>query len=131
QELYRVALEQFKKRQQQKQLFYAQLITVSSHHPYQIAEQFQKHTLPESLIGTQLGNYLQTIHYVDEQLSILIEQLKQEKLWDSSMLVLYGDHFGLQPKDNDDKWVGEQLGIQYDELISRFNIPFIIHIPDL
>src|SRR5690606_33822570 len=33
QELYRVALEQFKKRQQQKQLFYAQLITVSSHHP--------------------------------------------------------------------------------------------------
>src|SRR5690606_35813216 len=107
------------------------LITVSSHHPYQIAEQFQKLTLPESLIGTQLGNYLQTIHYVDEQLGILIEQLKQEKLWDSSMLVLYGDHFGLQPKDNDAKWVGEQLGIQYDELISRFNIPFIIHIPDL
>lgn len=129
-ELYRVALEQFKK-QQQGQPFYAQLVTVSSHHPFRIAEQFQKLILPENLIGTQLGDYLQAIHYADEQIGIFIDGLKEANLWDTSMLVLYGDHSGLQPKDNEAKWISEQLNIQYNEITSRFNIPLMIRVPTL
>jgi phosphoglycerol transferase MdoB-like AlkP superfamily enzyme len=36
---------------------------------------------------------------------------------------------GLQQKENDPAWIEEVLGVKYHENISRFNIPFLVHVP--
>ncbi|NIK77831.1 phosphoglycerol transferase MdoB-like AlkP superfamily enzyme [Paenibacillus castaneae] len=128
-ELYRVGLEKLQALQEQSKPFYAQFITASSHHPFKVPVNKQQITLPDALKDTQLGDYLTAVNYTDYALGKFIDGLKASGLWDNTMLVVYGDHFGLQTKDNDDTWVSEQLGIHYDERISRFNIPLIIHVP--
>lgn len=128
-ELYRVALNEFSQWEDQKQPFYAHVLTVSSHHPFVIPEQYQTLELPASITGTQLGHYLQASYYTDKQLGIFIEGLKEKGIWDESVIAIYGDHFGLQQKENDPKWVSEQLGVPYHETISRMNIPLIIAVP--
>jgi len=45
------------------------------------------------------------------------------------MLVFYGDHFGLQPHETSKEEITAALGIPYDDTVSRFNIPLIIHVP--
>lgn len=128
-ELYREGIKVLAELKQQNKPFYAQFITASSHHPFQIPEQKQTLVLPESLKGTQLGDYLQAIHYTDYALGTFIDRLKANGLWDNTVFVVYGDHFGLQPQDNDPEKIGEELGIHYDPYLSRYNIPLIVHAP--
>lgn len=128
-EMYRVGLEKLTELNEQGQPFYAQFVATSGHHPFKVPANLQRMTLPESLQGTQLGDYIMAMNYSDYALGTLIDGLKEKGLWDDTILVVYGDHFGLQPKDNDPAWVSEQLGINYDERISRFNIPLFIHVP--
>lgn len=128
-ELYRVGLDKLQSLQEQNKPFYAQFVTTSSHHPFKIPKDKVRITLPESLQDTQLGDYLSAVNYTDYALGKLIDGLKENGMWENTMLVVYGDHFGLQAKDNDSTWVSEQLGINYDDRISRFNIPLIVHVP--
>lgn len=128
-EIYRVALEKLEELHKQEKPFYAQIVTLSSHHPFKVPEDLRSMTLPNSLEGKQLGNYIHALHYTDEAIGQFIDGLKEAGMWDNTVLVLYGDHFGMQTKDNDPEWVKEQLGISYEERISRFNIPFIVHVP--
>ncbi len=128
-ELYRVGLEKLKALHDAKTPFYAQFITASSHHPFKVPKDLQRLKVPAELEGKQLGNYLIALNYTDYALGEFINNLKANGMWDDTVLVVYGDHFGLQPKDNDPAWVSEQLGITYHERLSRFNIPFIIHAP--
>ncbi|MEF2248337.1 LTA synthase family protein [Paenibacillus sp. GXUN7292] len=129
QELYRVGMEKLSALHKKNQPFYAQFVTTASHHPFKIPKMLQTLDVPEGLQGTQLGNYLQALRYTDEQIGNLIADLKKEGMWEDTVLVIYGDHFGMQTKDNDPAWVEEQLGVKYEERISRFNIPFIVHVP--
>lgn len=128
-ELYRVALENLQSLDKQNKPFYAQLVTASSHHPFKVPSERQRITMPDSLQGTQLGDYLTALNYTDYALGTFIEGLKASGLWENTVLVAYGDHAGLQTKDNDPAWVSEQLGIKYDGQISRFNIPLFVHVP--
>jgi len=128
-ELYRVGLQKLKQAADTGKPFYAQFISLSSHHPFQIPVDKQELTLSADIAGTQLGDYLQAIHYTDKALGELIQGLKDEGLWNNTILVLYGDHFGLQDNDNDPADVSRKLGIPYSNTITRFNIPLIIHAP--
>ncbi|EIT87394.1 sulfatase [Fictibacillus macauensis ZFHKF-1] len=113
--------EQVKK----KTPFYSQLITLSSHSPYELPESKQKLDLPSSWKDTEFGRYLQAIHYTDQQIGRFMEQLKKEGLLKSSLLVIYGDH---NAPMKDVKPVSTFLGHTYDE-IDKFTVPFIIHDP--
>ncbi|KWX85977.1 sulfatase [Paenibacillus riograndensis] len=130
-QLYITAVEKLAALQSKGTPFYAQLVTASSHHPFKIPDAFKRITLPDSLQNTMLGDYLTAINYTDYAIGTLIDGLKQNGLWDHTVLVLYGDHFGLQPKDVPPEQVEEALGIPYDSRISRFNIPLIMHVPGM
>ncbi|OKP83360.1 sulfatase [Paenibacillus helianthi] len=130
-QLYITAVEKLAALQSKGTPFYAQLVTASSHHPFKIPDAFKKITLPDKLQNTMLGDYLTAINYTDFAVGTFIEGLKQNGLWDNTVLVLYGDHFGLQPQDVPPEQVEEALGIPYDSRISRFNIPLIIHAPGM
>lgn len=130
-QLYATAVEKLAALQKKGTPFYAQLVTASSHHPFQIPDSFKKIKVPENLQGTMLGNYLTAVNYTDYAVGTLIDGLKQQGMWDDTVLVLYGDHFGLQPKEVPAEQVEEALGTPYDDRISRFNIPLIIHVPGM
>ncbi|KOR89014.1 LTA synthase family protein [Paenibacillus solani] len=130
-ELFRVGVEKLLENQKQHQLTYAHYITVSNHSPYRVKDEFAKITLPSELEGTHLGNYLKSVNYSDYALGTLVDRLKQNGLWDDTVLVVYGDHFGINPAEADAKLISSTLGIPYHERVSRFNIPLIIHVPDM
>ncbi|SMF86075.1 Phosphoglycerol transferase MdoB [Paenibacillus uliginis N3/975] len=130
-ELYRVGIEKLSNVNKDNKPFYAQFVTVSSHSPFTVPENFSKINIPSDLKGTQLGNYLDSVNYSDYALGKLIESLKQNGLWEDTVLVVYGDHFGINSNDTDPSLITSSLGVPYHERISRFNIPFIVHIPGL
>ncbi len=81
------------KMQNFKQPFFSTLITESSHTPFELPEDLQ--TLPIPNDGTfdwWQYEYLESIHYVDKAIGEFIDQLKQENLYNNSVIVIYGDH---------------------------------------
>ncbi|MGZ7443966.1 LTA synthase family protein [Paenibacillus sp. TH7-28] len=128
-EMYRVGVEKLTEIKAQSKPFYAQFVTTSSHSPFVVPKDRQHIQLPAGMEGTMLGNYIQAVNYTDYAIGTLIDRLKQAGMWENTMLVFYGDHFGLQPNDVSAEEIREKLGIAYDERISRFNIPLIVHVP--
>ncbi|NMO95868.1 LTA synthase family protein [Paenibacillus lemnae] len=130
-EMYRTGLAKLQTALQESKNFYGQFITVSSHSPFTVPPEESRINIPDSLQGTQLGNYLDAANYSDYALGTLIEYLKQNNLWDNTVLVVYGDHFGINPNDTDPSQITSTLGVPYHEQISRFNIPLMIRVPGL
>lgn len=114
-----------------RQPFYSFLISISTHNPYELPEDMpNKFDVGPQLEGTLLGNYLQAAHYVDQAVGELITDLKREGLWDSSIVMLYGDHdtsitdMGLYTS-----LFGRSLGEQEFVEMMR-EVPLIVHLPD-
>ncbi|MCU9614546.1 LTA synthase family protein [Caldibacillus lycopersici] len=109
------------------QPFYSFIVGLSSHHPYTIQNSYKTLKL-EAGIEIE-NNYLQAIHYVDTAIGELINKLKVEKLWDNTVLVLYGDHdAGIKFSDE----FYERLGIESllkSELHKK--VPLYIHVPNI
>lgn len=80
--------------------FYAFMITLSSHHPFTYFKDFPFNA--GKFEGTYLGNYFKAINYTDKCIGQFIDRLKQEGLYEDSLIVLYGDHFAV-PKQHADE----------------------------
>lgn len=84
-----------------QQPFYAKYITVSNHYPY-----------TTSLIGDEIGfplattkdetinGYFATANYLDAAVKSFFDYLKESGLYDNSIIVLYGDHYGISNSRN-------------------------------
>ncbi|CDN41852.1 MULTISPECIES: LTA synthase family protein [Paenibacillus] len=111
--------------------FYAQIITMSAHHPYNIPESKMTLDLPDNLDGTLLGRYLQAQHFADQALGQFIDEMKSSGMWDNSMVMFYGDHQGLPVytlDKNEKTSIDAMIGHEYS-YADMFNIPFILHAP--
>ncbi|TXK80598.1 LTA synthase family protein [Paenibacillus sp. N3.4] len=128
-ELFRVGSEKLTELHNQKKPFYTQFITVSSHFPFTVPASFEKIAVPPALQGQQIGDYLVAANYADYALGKFIDQLKTSGMWDQTLFIAYGDHFGLQPEDIKADKLSSELGITYHDQITRFNIPLFIHMP--
>ncbi|GAA3409087.1 LTA synthase family protein [Paenibacillus hodogayensis] len=129
-ELFRTGVTRLAAIRDRGKPFYAQFVTASSHHPFLIPEDKKQIRLPEETYrNTQVGEYLESVNYADYALGTLIDQLKANGLWEDTVLVVYGDHSGLKPQYNDPEQVTRLLGIPYHEYVTRFNVPFIVHVP--
>ena len=112
--------------------FYAQLITLTSHHPFVLPEVLNDFEVPKELDDHIIGDYVKVAHFVDKQLEYFFEQLEENGLLDNSVVVLYGDHQGLQQKnftDEDLELMKSVLGHDYT-IMNQLNIPLIIHAGD-
>jgi phosphoglycerol transferase MdoB-like AlkP superfamily enzyme len=111
-----------------EQPFYSFIITLSSHVPYKLPASCQKLELLAEDRDTLFGDYIQAARYADEAVGEFIDSLKANGLYDNSMIVLYGDHFGIDCKNDAAERVKAFLGrdYTYNEMM---NIPLIIHIP--
>lgn len=109
--------------------FYAFMITLTSHTPFKMPEKYQNLELRQEHEGTILGDYLQAIHYTDKELGRFIEALKEEGLYDNTVIAIYGDHFGITGYNPEGvALMSDFLNIDYD-INEMFRVPLIIHVP--
>lgn len=109
--------------------FYAWMVTMSSHHPYDEAAALSDLPVGE-LEGTRLGHYLKSIHYADAQLGRFIEGLERQGLWQNSVVVVLGDHPGVQHDDREALFA--LTGQRPDSPLAwrkLQQIPLMIHLP--
>lgn len=106
--------------------FYSFIVSLTNHRPFDLPGKYQSLDLPAEFSDTLTGNYLQATHYFDQSIGYFIEKLKEEQIWDDTIFVVYGDHYGPIPKDKDE--IDQLLGVNFNQK-EQFNVPMIIHHP--
>jgi lipoteichoic acid synthase len=125
-EFYLQSVEYLK---QQSQPFYSFMVSLSNHTPFVMDEKYCRLRLSEKHQGTRFGNYLNSTAYSDYAIGVFLEALKEAGLYENSVIAIYGDHFGLAQKDeNNEELMSEFLGKPY-RFDAMANVPLIIHIP--
>lgn len=80
--------------------FYAFYVTLSSHYPFNAFASYPPDT--GKYEGTFFGDYLKAMHYCDMAIGRFIDDLKARGLYDTSMIVIYGDHAGVPKAQSED-----------------------------
>ncbi|KKI90264.1 glycerol phosphate lipoteichoic acid synthase [Bacillus sp. SA1-12] len=111
-----------------EQPFYTKLITLSNHFPYPIDQELatiDKHTTGDNSVDS----YFQTARYLDEAIKQFFADLKTSGLYDNSIIVMYGDHYGISDNHNKamSKVMGKEVGDFENAQLQR--VPLFIHIP--
>ncbi|MBQ6484849.1 MAG: LTA synthase family protein [Carnobacterium sp.] len=117
--------------EQLPQPFYAKFLTVTNHFPYPLDDdnvEFPRATTGDSTID----GYFATAHYLDQSVKEFFDYLKASGLYDNSMIVLYGDHYGISNSRNPS--LAPLLGKTSEEWTDYDNalvqrVPFMYHIP--
>ncbi len=108
--------------------FCAWLITLSLHHPFAGFPEGLKELDVGRWTGSPVGAYLHTMRYFDRALADLEEGLVESDLFDSTVIVVWGDH------DAGFEWTPEVaalMGVTPDEAgwyVSQ-RVPLVIHLP--
>ncbi|WP_125711216.1 LTA synthase family protein [Companilactobacillus zhongbaensis] len=117
--------------QQLPQPFYAKLITVTNHYPYTLDKKNQ--TISKTDTGdSTVDGYVQTACYLDEAVGEFMDWLQATGLDKNSMVVFYGDHYGIS--DNHKKAMAKLTGIKdFDDFDNAQyqRVPFMIHMDGL
>ncbi|WP_100402579.1 LTA synthase family protein [Bacillus sp. FJAT-42315] len=110
------------------QPFYTKFITLSNHFPYPMDQ--QEATIEKHHTGdTSVDGYFQTARYLDESVEQFFTYLKKSGLYDNSVIVMYGDHYGIS--DNHNKAMStvldKEVGAFENAQLQR--VPLLIHVP--
>lgn len=115
---FRQSVEKLKKIRSEHDKSYVTMIMLTNHTPFDIEEyievdydvtmkvtekdQYGNDVVNEYpyMEGTKLGRYLKSVHYADEALGELMDQLEAEGILDDTVIVLYGDHDARLPKSD-------------------------------
>ncbi|WP_026691666.1 LTA synthase family protein [Alteribacter aurantiacus] len=110
------------------QPFYATFLTLTNHFPYELDE--EDHFIdPYTSSSDILNRYIPTVRYMDESIRLFMEDMKEAGLYEDTIFVMYGDHYGIAESHN------EAMGEFLDKEITPFEntqlarVPLIIHIP--
>ncbi|MGG5358898.1 MULTISPECIES: LTA synthase family protein [unclassified Enterococcus] len=115
-----------------QQPFYSKFIAVSNHFPY---SKFTNEEAGFPLANTNdetINGYFATANYLDKAVEEFFNYLKASGLYENSVIVLYGDHYGISNSRN--KSLAELLGkdkstwSNYDNAQMQ-RVPYMIHIP--
>ncbi|MEK5425830.1 LTA synthase family protein [Cytobacillus sp. FSL R7-0680] len=108
--------------------FYAKFITLSNHFPFEMDE--WDTNFPQANTNDKVVNqYFQSANYLDSALSKFFTGLKKSGLYDRSIIVLYGDHYGIS--ENHNEAMAEIIGKEITpfESLKLQEVPVFIHIP--
>lgn len=83
---------------------------------------------------TFFGNYLESVNYADYAFGIFIQELRNASLYDNSVIILYGDHNGLDMYNNemieflkelDSNLTDTDIKLNYIRVLAGMRIPGI------
>ncbi|QWG59868.1 LTA synthase family protein [Bacillus mycoides] len=111
------------------QPFYARFLTLTNHYPFTYDED-TKFIEPYNSGNGVFDRYIVTARYLDESIKKFIERLKAEGMYDDSIIVLYGDHYGISEKHNRAmaQFLEKDQITEFDTLNLQ-RTPLYIHIP--
>ncbi|EJR53335.1 hypothetical protein IIM_02699 [Bacillus cereus VD107] len=111
------------------QPFYARFLTLTNHYPFTYDED-TKFIEPYNSGNGVFDRYIVTARYLDESIKNFIERLKAEGLYDDSIIVLYGDHYGISEKHNRAmaQFLEKDQITEFDTLNLQ-RTPLYIHVP--
>ncbi|MCQ2008804.1 LTA synthase family protein [Sporolactobacillus sp. STSJ-5] len=112
-----------------KQPFYSKLILLSNHFPFGMDKEdttFQPGDFGDSVVN----NYFQSANYMDQAVEQFFTDLKKAGLFDNTVIIMYGDHYGLSENHNDAmaKVLGKDEITPFDNAQLQ-KVPLFIHIP--
>ncbi|MCG3088516.1 LTA synthase family protein [Sporosarcina cyprini] len=112
------------------QPFYTKFITVANHYPYAMDQSLV--SIDKAQTGdASVDDYFQTARYTDETIEKVFTRLKEMGLYDNSVIVLYGDHYGIS--ENHKKAMAQVMGKEITpfESANLQRVPLFIHAPGL
>ncbi|WLD92061.1 LTA synthase family protein [Alkalihalobacillus sp. AL-G] len=108
--------------------YFTKFITLTNHFPFSLEKEDEQ--IPEwtSEDGT-VNRYFTTVRYTDESLKMFFESLKNEGMYEDTVFVLYGDHYGISENHNEamSQYLGKEITPFVTTQLQR--VPMIIHIP--
>ncbi|WP_246625007.1 LTA synthase family protein [Fictibacillus nanhaiensis] len=127
-DFFKQSIPHLKEMEAMNKPFYTKYITLTNHFPFTLEEEDEY--IPEwtSADGT-VNRYFTTVRYTDEALKEFFDDVKAAGLYEDSIFVMYGDHYGISENHNDA--MGEFLGKEITpfESTQLQKVPLIIHMP--
>jgi len=111
------------------QPFYTKFITLSNHFPFKMDEWDTDFPAAET-DDKVVNQYFQSAHYMDQALEQFFNDLKKSGLYDNTVVVMYGDHYGISENHNDAmaEIIGKEITpFEYAANLQR--VPVFIHVP--
>jgi len=110
--------------------FFAFLLSSSNHHPFAVPPQHRTLQLG-SLEGSELGDYLHSVHYFDRAFGVFLDRLRGASLLDTSIVVLYGDHRGYRGDGRQlARLFNVDAGAERDMWLLTRRVPLMIRRPE-
>lgn len=112
------------------QPFYTKFITVTHHFPYKLDPELA--TIEKATTNSSsVNNYFQTARYADEALAQFFAYLKESGLYENTMIVMYGDHYGIS--NNHNKAMEQILGEEVTPVVHADlqKVPLLIYVPGM
>jgi lipoteichoic acid synthase len=112
-----------------KQPFYTKFITLSNHFPFEMDQ--GDTTFPAGDFGDSVvNNYFQSAHYMDQSIEQFFNALKADGLYDKTVIILYGDHYGISENHNE----AMKKVLNVEQITPTINaqlqeVPLFIHVP--
>ncbi len=113
------------------QPFYLKMITVTNHYPYDLDKEDQ--TIEKTDTGDEtVDGYVQTAHYLDQAIGELMAWLKKTGLEKKTLIVLYGDHYGISGNHHkaSAQLLDQSTFNNFDDLQFQ-RVPLMLHMPGL
>ncbi|WP_280517046.1 LTA synthase family protein [Lederbergia sp. NSJ-179] len=110
------------------QPFYSKMILLSNHFPFAMDE--GDTDFPAGDFGDKVVNqYFQSANYMDQALEEFFHNLKEAGLYDNTIIVMYGDHYGISENHNSamERVTGEEITPFKNAQLQR--VPLFIHVP--
>lgn len=130
--LYKQAVQKWK---QYDKPFFSYIVSASSHTPYTLdglEDRKKVHINVGKYKDTYFGNYLEAMNYADYAFGILIQELKNEGLYEDTAILVFGDHNGLNMYNEelidflsyiDEDITDVDLKLNYTRVACGFKIP--------
>lgn len=125
--------ESIKYLEQIQQPFYVKYLTVTNHIPFQLDQEDKDDNFTTTnTSNTTINNYFETAHYLDQSVKEFFDYLKKSGLDKNTMVILYGDHYGVGSSDDELSALAPVLGKDFSKWTSYDTtelqkVPFMIH----
>ncbi|MFE8695014.1 LTA synthase family protein [Cytobacillus sp. FJAT-53684] len=108
--------------------FYTKFITLSNHFPFKMDEGDTDFPAAETEDNV-VNQYFQSANYMDQALEQFFNDLKESGLYDHTVVVLYGDHYGISENHNKamEEIIGKEITPFDNAMLQR--VPVFIHVP--
>lgn len=118
--------------EQMQQPFYTKFLAVSNHYPYSTFKNDEDGFPMADTSDETINGYFATANYLDKAVEEFFNYLKASGLYENSIIVLYGDHYGVSNSRNADlaELVGEtKAGWSNYDNAQMQRVPYMVHIP--